>query len=158
MEDNKALIDRFYTAFAKGDYVTMQHCYADKASFEDPAFGKLNAVEVKAMWEMLISGAKDLRIEFRDVTANSNNGSCRWEAWYTFTATGRSVHNIINAHFTFENDKIVLHRDRFDFWRWSRMALGIPGVLLGWSPFIKNKVRTTARARLASFLKKRQAV
>lgn len=156
MEDNQSLIRQFYQSFAKGDYVTMQQSYADDASFEDPAFGKLNAFEVRAMWEMLITGAKDLRIESNNVSANESKGSCDWEAWYTFTATGNPVHNIIQADFTFRDGKIVTHKDRFNFWRWSRMALGMPGVLLGWTPLIKNRVRTTARGRLASFMKKRQ--
>lgn len=39
---------------------------------------------------------------------------------------------------------IATHRDRFNFWRWARQALGAPGVLLGWSPSLKRKVRNTA--------------
>ena len=46
------------------------------------------------------------------------------------------------------------HPDRFDLWRWSRMALGMPGVLLGWSPLIRNKVRKQAADGLAAFRSK----
>ena len=47
---------------------------------------------------------------------------------------------------------IATHRDRFNFWRWSRQALGLPGVLLGWSPSLKRKVRSTAAENLKKFL------
>ena len=76
------------------------------------------------------------------------------EATYTFAATGRRVHNVIDAEFRFENGLIIEHTDRFDFWRWSRMALGAPGMLLGWTPIVRNKVRGQARAGLDAFLAK----
>ena len=48
--------------------------------------------------------------------------------------------------------RAATHRDRFSFWRWSRQALGLPGVLLGWSPSLKRKVRSTAAGNLKKFL------
>ena len=65
------------------------------------------------------------------------------------------MHNKIDAAFTFDgNGLIATHRDRFDFWAWSRQALGTPGLLLGWSPFLRNKVRATAAGNLQRFLTK----
>ena len=46
-----------------------------------------------------------------------------------------------------EAGKIVRHIDRFDFWRWSRMALGPAGLLLGWTPLLHKKVQAKARAQ-----------
>jgi limonene-1,2-epoxide hydrolase len=51
---NTETINRFYTAFQKLDYATMQSCYSDDAVFNDPAFGLLDATETRAMWEMLM--------------------------------------------------------------------------------------------------------
>jgi hypothetical protein len=104
------------------------------------------------MWEMLVTSAKDLKIEFGEVSANEKSGTCLWQATYTFTTTGRSVHNIIRARFEFTDGKISKHVDVFDFWRWSKMALGISGLLLGWTPLIRNKVKKTARRRLDKFM------
>ncbi|MEP7356378.1 MAG: nuclear transport factor 2 family protein, partial [Anaerolineales bacterium] len=70
---------------------------------------------------------------------------------YTFS-TGRKVLNIIDAEFQFQAGRIVAHRDRFSFWRWSRQALGPTGLLLGWTPLVHNKVRAIARARLDKFI------
>ncbi|MBC7438095.1 MAG: nuclear transport factor 2 family protein, partial [Bdellovibrionales bacterium] len=50
---------------------------------------------------------------------------------------------------------IATHRDRFDFWAWSRQALGTPGLLLGWTPMLRNKVRTTAASNLKKYLASR---
>ena len=38
----------------------------------------------------------------------------------------------------FEGDKIVKHVDDFNMWKWTRMALGLPGMLLGWSSFLER--------------------
>ena len=63
------------------------------------------------------------------------------------------VLNRIDARFVFdEKGLIVRHRDTFDFWAWSRQALGMPGLLLGWTPMLQHKVRAQAAANLARFL------
>jgi ketosteroid isomerase-like protein len=152
MNPNEQLITDFYKAFQRRDFKTMQLAYGDDATFSDPVFSGLSATEVRGMWEMLITSATDLKIEFSEVTANDQSGSCLWQARYTFTMTGKPVHNIIRAKFEFRDGKIYKHLDRFDFWRWSKMALGISGLLLGWTPLIKNKVQKTARKRLDKFL------
>jgi hypothetical protein len=154
MHSNRHLIETFYSAFQEKDYKTMQQCYNDGATFSDPAFQNLNAAEVKAMWQMLLLSGSDLKIEFRDIKANDKTGSCHWEAWYTFSRTGRKVHNIIDAEFEFKEGKIFRHRDHFNFWRWSKQALGVSGLLLGWSSFLENKVRATAKGRLRSYMAK----
>jgi limonene-1,2-epoxide hydrolase len=153
MHSNARLIHAFYEAFREKDYKSMQNAYHPEATFHDPVFQNLSSQEVKAMWQMLVTSATDLRIESSDITADDTSGKCLWQAWYTFTATGKKVHNIIYATFEFRDGKLFHHSDRFDFWRWSKMALGTPGLLLGWTPIIRNKVRQTARKRLEKFMK-----
>ncbi len=150
MQAHIDLIDKFYTAFAKGDATTMNSCYHDEVRFSDPAFGKLNAEDVKAMWTMLNSRNSGLKLEHSKVEANEKEGSAYWEAKYTFNQTGRFVHNKITAKFKFKDGLIIQHDDYFNFWKWSSMALGMPGYLLGWTPFLKGKVRKT----VLNFLKK----
>jgi hypothetical protein len=152
MHPNTDLILQFYSAFNNKDFRTMQDSYHAQAEFSDPVFPHLSANEVKAMWQMLVTSAKDLKVICSDVWANDQHGESKWEAWYTFTATGRSVHNVIYASFEFKDGKIYRHDDEFDFWRWSRMALGTSGILLGWTPIVKNKVRKTAGGRLVKFM------
>jgi len=132
----------------------MQSLYHPQAHFSDPVFTSLDSSGVKAMWQMLVTAGKDLRITFQDVKADDKSGSCHWEAWYTFSRTGKKVHNIIDASFEFKDGLILNHKDRFDFWRWSRQALGLPGWLLGWSPLVKNKVRNTASSGLRKFIQR----
>src|SRR5438045_9639905 len=90
---NKALIERFYGAFARRDVEAMLACYHLQVVFTDPVFGTLAAEQVCAMWRMLTGRARDLRVEFRDVTATERNGRARWDAWYSFSRTGRLVHS-----------------------------------------------------------------
>lgn len=130
----------------------MQNAYHAEAEFYDPVFQDLSARETKAMWQMLVTTAKDLQVFSSHVFANDKNGTCQWEAVYTFTATGKKVHNIIQAGFDFKEGKIIKHRDHFDLWKWSSMAFGLTGTLLGWSSLLKNKIRKTAKGRLIKFM------
>ena len=132
----------------------MQSCYHEEARFSDPVFRDLNVQQVRAMWEMLITSSTDLKVQYSNIAACDSIGSCHWQAWYTFTLTGRKVHNIVDAKFEFKDGKIYRHIDRFDFWRWSKMALGPSGLLLGWTPIVLNKVRKTAKGRLEKFMGK----
>lgn len=51
--------------------------------------------------------------------------------------------------------KIIEHTDEFSLYRWMRQALGLPGILLGWSGFMQNKVRRGARQKLQQFMQRR---
>ena len=155
---SKATLERFYAAFAKLDAGTMQACYAPNATFDDEAFSLKGAQEIGGMWRMLCEATKskpESRAHWKLEVSDITDRSAHWEAHYLFSATGRTVLNKIDAAFEFDNNGLIAkHRDRFDFWTWSRQALGTPGLLLGWSPFLRNKVRATAAANLKRFLAK----
>lgn len=151
-EGNRALIERFYAAFDRGDGHAMATCYAPDARFSDPAFGELRGEQVGGMWRMLTSRATDLDVDLAEHDADETTGSARWIARYTFARTGRPVTNDIRASFRFANGLISEHDDSFSFHAWSRQALGPPGLLLGWTPLVRNKVREQARAELEKFL------
>jgi ketosteroid isomerase-like protein len=147
----RATAERFYQAFANRDGATMAACYAPDATFEDPAFS-LRGAEIGAMWQMLTSRAKDFALRYRIVSADAERAVVEWEADYLFSATGRPVRNRIRAELRFRDGRIVEHRDDFDFHRWARMALGPIGLLLGWTPFLRNKVRQQAGEQLKRFM------
>lgn len=154
MHTNQLLIEHFYRCFQQLDWKGMQECYHDEAVFYDPVFQNLNSVEVKAMWEMLCKQAKDLEISFSNVAGDEEYGSCHWKADYTFSKTGRKVVNSIKAHFKFHEGKIIEHMDDFSLWNWSRQALGVSGLILGWSSVVKKKIRAMAMTNLQKFMSK----
>lgn len=154
---NANLIERFYSALSARDGAAMSACYATDATFEDPAFGQLDAAAAGAMWRMLTSRAGDLTVDVSEIEADDGTGSARWIAHYTFTQTGRPVINDIRASFRFADGLIAEHRDRFDWWRWARQALGPPGLLLGWNPLFHNVARKKARGALAEFREREAA-
>lgn len=153
---NAALIESFYRAFQRRDADAMAACYAPDVQFSDPVFTDLRGERAGAMWKMLCGRAADLEVTFSDVKADDSTGSARWEARYTYSVTGRKVHNVIDASFRFRDGKIVEHRDRFDLWRWSGMALGPVGKLLGWAPPLQAKIRRTAGGALEKFIEKQK--
>jgi ketosteroid isomerase-like protein len=153
MHDNEAVIRRFYTAFQGLDYATMNSCYTTDAVFSDAVFGVLQGAEIRSMWEMLCKSAKNFSLTFSDIALlDEEYATCKWVANYTFSKTGRQVVNNVKAHMRIQNGKITEHTDKFDLWKWSRQALGIPGLLFGWSGFIQNKVHRTAKQSLEKFM------
>ncbi len=154
MNPNAQLIEIFYRSFQKLDAAGMVDCYHAEVEFSDPAFGKLNAAQAGAMWRMLCATATNFELTFSGVAADERTGKAHWEARYDFSATGRRVHNKIDAAFEFRDGKIVKHTDVFDFWKWSGQALGTKGTLLGWTPLLRNKVRQQAREKLRQFMDK----
>lgn len=149
---NEQLIRHFYESFQRKDYRAMAACYHPDATFSDEVFNLKNGKEAAAMWHMLCESGKDLRIEFGDVKADAQTGRAHWEAYYTFSRTGRKVHNVIEARFEFQDGKIIRHVDRFPFWRWAQQAFGPTGWLLGWTSFLRNKVHDTAMKGLFRFI------
>ena len=160
MHPNQQTLEKFYSAFARLDADAMAQCYAPDAAFDDEAFSLRGHAQVTGMWHMLCDATKargrDVwRLEYGDIKADASTGQAHWEAYYRFSATGRMVHNIIDGRFTFNPQGLIaIHRDSFNFWRWSRQALGTPGLLLGWTPFLRRKVRATAAANLQKYLDK----
>ena len=152
MHENTEIIRTFYSAFQKRDHVTMASLYHPSVHFSDPVFPDLDFSEVTAMWHMLCETATDLKITFENIEADDTKGSVTWIAEYPFSQTGRKVRNVIYADFEFQDGKIIQHSDSFNFWKWTRMALGIPGILLGWSPPLQNKVRGMAAKSLRKFI------
>jgi ketosteroid isomerase-like protein len=149
---NHELIENFYRSFANGDAEGMVSCYSNEIHFRDPAFGDLYGHDVKKMWRMLVRNSKgNLKITFSDVHADEESGSAKWTAVYPFSKSGRNVVNKITAQFKFREGKIIDHVDYFNLWKWSQQALGLPGYLLGWSAFMKNKINAQAKSALAKY-------
>jgi ketosteroid isomerase-like protein len=149
---NETVVRDLYTAMASRDALAMASCYASDARFSDPVFTDLKGPEIGAMWAMLCSRATSLQVKLVDSEAGDRDGRATWEAVYPFSKTGRMVHNRITANFVFRDGKIVEHRDDFPLWRWTRMALGAKGFLLGWLPPVQNAIRREAAKSLAQYM------
>jgi uncharacterized protein len=152
VSEEELMIRKFYSHFQQKDWRGMLGCFQDNIAFYDPVFENLEGPEVRSMWEMLMTSAKDLTLEFRDIESEEGYGSCHWVATYTFSRTGRRVVNKGRAFFKFSEGLIAEHQDDFDLWKWSRQALGISGLLLGWTPFMHRKIRQKAGKSLEKFM------
>lgn len=146
-------IDRLYAALDAGDGEAMAACYTPDATFEDPAFGPLAGGAGQDMWRMLTSRAGDLTVELLDRTAteDATAGTAHWVADYTFTESGRKVHNDIKATFVFRDGLIAEHRDVFDLRAWGSQALGPVGTILGLTGLLKPIVRRKTSGQLKTF-------
>ncbi len=155
MDDNKIIIERFYTAFQQLDAKAMNACYDDEIIFSDPVFVILKGDEVKAMWEMLCENARDFTLTFSGIELlDEEYATCKWKATYTFSKTGRKVTNSIKAFMRLKQGKIIEHSDAFRLSTWLSQALGLTGVLFGWTGFLKRRVQKNARINLAKYMEK----
>lgn len=150
------IITKFYDAFHQLDADTMISLYGNAISFEDPAFGKLQGERAKRMWQMLCASqkGKPFKIDYHDVTETEHAGSAVWEAHYTFSKTGRPVHNIITANFRLKDGKIIEHVDDFSLHKWASQAMGFKGKLLGGTAFFKRQLQKQTNAMLDTFIDK----
>ena len=152
---NEEVIHRFYSAFQKLDYRTMQDCYRIDVLFSDPVFGLLQNGEPQAMWEMLCTRATDFSLRYGNIKQiDDEYVSCDWVAHYHFSASKRKIVNRITAHFRIVDGKITEHTDQFSLYKWSKQAFGLSGFLFGWSSWMQNRIRHNARASLKNFIKK----
>lgn len=154
MSRESEVIQNFYRSFQQKDWAAMQKCYHEDIEFNDPVFPMLKGKRAKAMWHMLVAASTDLEINVSQIKTSGQQGSCHWEATYSFSKTGRKVYNKIDAEFEFKGGLIIHHHDHFNLWKWSKMALGLPGVMLGWTPFLKQKIRGMAEKNLQAFIDK----
>lgn len=149
------LLTQFYTSFSKRNVDGMLSCYHEEVVFSDPAFGPLNSQEARAMWTMLTgTEGTELSISFEVLEAQPNSGKVNWKADYKYGPQKKPIHNDIMASFKIKDGKIIEHHDHFDLWKWSRQALGLPGALLGWTPFMRNKIQHTTNKLLRKFMDK----
>ncbi|MDP5275382.1 nuclear transport factor 2 family protein [Chengkuizengella axinellae] len=151
---NEELIHKLYTSFQNKDFATIRSCYHEKATFNDPAFTNLKGKEPSAMWHMLFGNNDQVKVTFDNVKADNFKGQARWIAKYPFSQTGREVTNVIHASFEFQDGKIIRHVDEFDFYKWSKMAFGPIGFLIGWTSFFRRKLQSTVNEKLHKYIEK----
>lgn len=151
--NNKEVIERFYSSFQQLNATGMNECYSDDIIFSDPVFLILRGDEVKSMWEMLCKNAKEFSLTFSDIELlDEEYATCRWQATYIFSGTGRKVVNNIKAYMKLKDGKIIEHSDAFRLSTWISQALGWPGVLFGWTGFMKRTVQKKARKSLEKYM------
>jgi len=154
MHPNETILRQFYTAFNAKNAETMASCYHTDAVFDDPVFQNLSGSEIGMMWKMLCLQSRSLEIAADNFQADDQRGQADWSAKYEFGKARRKIHNKIHAEFRFKDGKIISHTDHFDFWKWSRMALGPLGFIMGWNSVVKVNIRQQARSNLTKFITK----
>ncbi len=146
--NSKEIAIKFYDAFSAANIDVLKQLYDKKLIFNDNIFVNLDYNETISMWSSLLVGNKNMSIKYEIKKYSEKYVEVEWIADYLFTSTNRNVKNIILAKMEIDQGKIINHTDNFDFYKWSQMAFGITGVLIGWTSFFKNKVRTEAYNKL----------
>lgn len=150
---NTEIAKEFYTTFANKDSDKLKQYYSTNVIFKDPAFGTLKGEDVFSMWEMLFQKGKDLEVSFNIEKEDKDTVIVKWIANYTFSKTKRKVENHVTATLRFSDNKIIEHIDNFDFYNWSKQALGGVGILLGGTKWFQRKFNKEATSSLHKYIK-----
>jgi ketosteroid isomerase-like protein len=143
----------FFEAFAQLNANAMCECYQKTAVFNDPVFGLLHYHELTAMWQMLCSNATNFSLQYETpVTVDNEYVTVNWVARYTFSATGKAVVNKVKSFIRIQNGYITEQSDAFKLSKWAAQALGIKGLLFGWSGFVQKRIRKNARKALEHYM------
>jgi ketosteroid isomerase-like protein len=155
VSEARALVARFYDAFAKLEIDAMLACLHPEITFSDPLFPNLRQGQVFEMWRMLIASAArypdDFSLTYEFVFVEERKAQVHWQAKYRYGGR-RKVHNKVLATLTFWDGKIVRHVDGFNFYTWGRQALGWLGLSLGWSSKFRASVQSAAKKQLSAFM------
>jgi ketosteroid isomerase-like protein len=148
MHDSTILLQRLFTGLIQHDHQSMADCYHPEGAFAGIAFDLHGKTQIHAMWHMICEG--DIQASFDVVSADHNMGQVSLVDDYTFTSTGRKVHNVIDSHFSFRDGRIIEHRDFCDARAWANMALGgARGFFAGRLHFLRSY---KARKMLEAFI------
>jgi hypothetical protein len=145
------VLTKFYDAFKALDAKTMAGLYHEQASFTDPAFPDLRGERIGMMWTMMCRRAKNFELTYKILFADERKAQVEWQAKYLY-AGKRPVTNNILATISLWDGLIVRHVDEFDFARWARQALGLPGLFAGNTEWLRRKVQVTAGDQLNQFI------
>ena len=145
------IVRTFYQAMKDGEAEKMVSLYGEEAIFSDPAFGPLNAQQVKDMWRMLLGRSRDLKVDFKVLEEDGDCVITALDAKYTFGLTGKKVHNRIRSTIWIRDGKIIKHQDQFDLYTWARQAFGLSGWLIGWTGYFRRKLQRGTNRLLNKF-------
>jgi len=134
---NAGLLHRLFTSLNQHDHQEMAACYHADATFRDIAFDLRGSKQIHAMWHMICE--TDIRASFHLLEVDDRVGHVTLIDDYTFSSTGRAVHNVIDSHFRLRDGLIIEHQDLCDARVWAAMALGgVSGFMAGRFRFLRS--------------------
>jgi hypothetical protein len=149
MHTNVLLLQRLFTALDDHDHGAMAACYSPSATFSDIAFTLKGRGQIHEMWQMICENT-DIRATFEVLHADAVEGRVALVDHYTYTDTARTVRNVIDSRFRFQDGVIVQHDDHCDPRAWAGMAFptGVRGFLAGRFRIVRS---FAARRKLEAF-------
>ena len=149
---NARVLDQFFSAVALGEAAMAGRFYADDARIDLPPIGlrDLPARDARRLWQVLLSDARDLHVQYAVMRADDHGGEVAWIARYTWPPTGRLVTQRLRGQYEFRAGRIVWQSEGFSLWDCARMALGSRGLLGGWNPLLRARLRRMVRNCIAA--------
>ncbi|MCO5235441.1 MAG: nuclear transport factor 2 family protein [Chitinophagaceae bacterium] len=154
MNDNRTVVERFYTAFQRLNAPEMNGLYSSNGIiYSNPVYGLLNNDEVHCMWALFCSSVKDFSFSFSDIELlDEEYTTCRWNLSYTILQTGRKVNMRAKSFMRLSEGRIIEHSDAFRLSTFIGQAYGWTGWLFGWTGFLKKKAQLKARKSLVEYI------
>jgi len=144
------LLLKFFKAVQTQDVKAIGECYHNDIEYYEPAYGKMTGPRALGYWSFFFSQVKEMQCEYDGLKINGDKGTLHIEEWYTWSATGHAVHNLVDCEFDFKDGKIFRHIDNYNLNAWAFQSLGAK--YLGWT----KKTREQEVEKFEDFLKNQQ--
>jgi len=141
---NTEKVKEFYEALSRNDYEALIRLYHPDATYTDELFS-FKGKEIHALWYAATRPAMKLEVECLAIEEVNDRVQTKWKMGYTLDVINSRIELEEIGIFVFEGEKIMEHSDEYNFREWCTQAFGIIGTLLGWSSWLRNRVRKQAR-------------
>lgn len=145
------IVKEFYEALNKRDYKIVNGLYHSEAKYRDEIFD-FNGIEIHALWYNATLPEMDISVKLESIREEGDKVITEWEMRYTLDIIKRRINLKEKGVFEFKDEKIYRHTDTYDFWAWCTQAFGAIGRVMGWSNWLRNRVRNQARKSVLTHL------
>lgn len=149
---SKAPVDvvrRFYDAFEKGDFATLESLYAPNVHWQDTIFNYDGRENVMGVWRFEVDPKKGGKITYKILSSEGDKVVVSWSDDYSFF--GNPVNHAITATLTVKDGQIVDHREDYSWDEWAKQAFAFKNLDLG--NFATTKVgKVVMEGALRAFL------
>ena len=117
--DNQLPVDKFVEIYQQLDSTNLDllsDIYCDNIQFIDPMHEINGIVELRRYFANLYSNVKHCQFDISDSFNSGNNAFVYWTMHYAHPrlSSGKTISVEGHSKLTFENDKIIKHRDYFN--------------------------------------------
>lgn len=145
------VIKKFFTSLQEKKGDVLLSCYAPDAVFSDPLHGLLDAEMLFKKWHLFLEQAQELELTYGPITVlDDEYFTSDWAMSYAKSPMGKKLKVKLKgkSFFRLKDLQIIEHSDAYRFSTLIAQTHGWKGYWLGWTGYMKRKVKLEALEEL----------